>query len=62
MVDPAGARPLARALSADELARAGVHQERGRERIDYILALTAGHDLLHLRQIRRIMAAAPLAT
>ena len=46
-------RLLKRASAAD-LARVGVHSQRGEESIERMLDLYAGHDLLHLRQIRRI--------
>jgi uncharacterized damage-inducible protein DinB len=39
-----------------ELKRVGVHSERGEESIEYLLGLYAGHDLLHRRQIDRILA------
>ena len=39
-----------------ELKRVGVHSERGEESIEYLLRLYAGHDLLHRRQIDRILA------
>lgn len=40
----------------EELARVGVHGERGEESIDRMRRLNAGHDLLHLRQLARIRA------
>jgi hypothetical protein len=49
-------RLLARATAAD-LDRVGVHSERGEESIALMLMMTAGHDLLHLRQIDRIRGA-----
>jgi uncharacterized damage-inducible protein DinB len=49
---------LLRALSAAELARAGRHVERGRESMGLMLPLMAGHDLVHRRQITRIIGAA----
>jgi hypothetical protein len=49
-------RLLSRATPAD-LARVGVHAERGEERIDHVMKLYAGHDLLHLNQIDRIAGA-----
>ena len=51
----ANLRLLARATPAD-LARAGVHAERGEESVGYLCRLYAGHDLLHLNQIARITA------
>ena len=46
---------LARATTAD-LARVGVHAERGEESIGDLCRLYAGHDLLHLNQIAWITA------
>jgi hypothetical protein len=40
----------------EDLARVGVHSERGEESAGYLIGLYAGHDLLHLRQIDRIIA------
>jgi len=41
----------------EDLARVGVHAERGEESLDHLRRLYAGHDLLHLRQIERIRQA-----
>ena len=49
-------RLLERASDAD-LKRVGLHAERGEESLEHMIALYAGHDLLHLRQIERIRAA-----
>lgn len=49
----ANLRLLGRASAAD-LARVGVHAERGEESVAHMIRLYAGHDLLHLRQIERI--------
>jgi uncharacterized damage-inducible protein DinB len=49
-------RLLSRATPAD-LARVGVHTERGDESIAHMIRLYAGHDVLHLRQIARIREA-----
>ena len=46
-----------RVLSEDELARVGVHSERGEESVLDIVRLLAGHDLAHLAQIERTRAA-----
>ena len=43
-----------RRLSEGELARAGMHAERGEETAERLVKLMAGHDLVHLRQIARI--------
>jgi hypothetical protein len=47
---------LIRSLTPDEMQRYGVHAERGPESIDLSSRLLAAHDLLHLRQIDRILA------
>ena len=41
-----------------DLERVAVHAERGEESLAHILRLYAGHDLLHLRQLDRLRAAA----
>ena len=46
---------LYRSLDAGQLARTGVHVERGRETIATWIRLLAGHDLVHRRQIDRIL-------
>lgn len=48
---------LYRALSSDEWARYGMHQERGRETAERLFRMIAGHDLIHFKQIERIKAA-----
>lgn len=45
---------LLRSLSPEDFQRAGVHTERGEETVEHMIALYAGHDLVHLRQIARI--------
>ena len=52
----ANLRLMSRATAAD-LARVGVHVERGEESLGHLRTLYAGHDLLHLRQIARIRTA-----
>jgi uncharacterized damage-inducible protein DinB len=52
----ANLRLLERA-TPDDLERVGVHSERGEESLGHLRRLYAGHDLLHLRQIDRIVAA-----
>jgi hypothetical protein len=49
----ANLRLLGRATPAD-LARVGVHAERGEESVAQMMRLYAGHDILHLRQLERI--------
>ena len=46
---------LYRSLSEAELDRVGLHSERGPESARRLRSLTAAHDLLHLRQIARIL-------
>ena len=46
---------LWRRLSPRELARSGAHDERGRESLEVMLRMTAGHDLSHLAQIVRCL-------
>ncbi len=41
----------------EELQRFGVHSERGKETVAHIIRLYAGHDILHQRQITRILKA-----
>lgn len=46
---------LLRRLEPRDLERAGQHIERGRESLALMLPLMAGHDLVHRRQIERII-------
>jgi hypothetical protein len=46
---------LGRASNAD-LQRVSVHAERGEESLEHMIRLYAGHDLLHIRQLERILA------
>jgi hypothetical protein len=41
----------------EQLQRVGVHAERGEESVAHLLKLYAAHDLLHRRQIQRILDA-----
>jgi hypothetical protein len=50
--------PVWRSVAPAQLARAGVHSRRGPETLGQMLRITAGHDLLHLDQLRRYVAAA----
>jgi uncharacterized damage-inducible protein DinB len=43
-----------------DLDRVGVHAERGEESVHHMMRLYAGHDLVHLAQVRRILAAEPV--
>ena len=44
-------------LGPAELAREGLHSERGPESLGHLLKLMAAHDLVHRRQIDRVLAA-----
>lgn len=44
-------------LAPGDLARIGLHSERGEESAGRLVALMAGHDLVHLRQIARVREA-----
>jgi len=48
---------LYRSLGPRELERAGLHGERGPESVGHIIRLLAAHDLVHRRQIERILEA-----
>lgn len=47
--------PLLRTLTDADLARTGVHGERGPETLASMVRLWAGHDLFHLAQVERIL-------
>ena len=49
---------LWRALTPAERARVGLHSERGPESLDLLIRLMGAHDLVHRRQIDRVLAAA----
>jgi hypothetical protein len=44
-----------RRLGPSELARVGLHSERGPESLEHLMKLMAGHDLVHRRQIDRVL-------
>lgn len=44
-------------LPDEVLDRVGVHAERGDESVRHMIRLYAGHDLVHVAQIRRILSA-----
>jgi len=48
---------ILRRATPDDLRRVMRHSERGEESLDKVLSMYAGHDLLHLAQIRRIRQA-----
>jgi hypothetical protein len=41
-------------LSKNELNRFGIHQERGKETVEFMIRLVSGHDLNHLMQIEAL--------
>jgi len=48
---------LLRLVSKQKLKSAhGIHEERGKETLDYFVRLNAGHDLNHLMQIKRLLS------
>ena len=53
---------LLKTLTAEQWKHHGVHPERGVETIERIVALVAGHDLNHIMQIERIVAAKKAAS
>ena len=52
---------LWRRLTPEQLARVGVHNERGPETLELMRRLSAGHDISHLDQINRYIAAVEAA-
>ncbi len=46
---------LYRALAPASLERVGLHAERGPESVGHIVRMMAGHDLVHRRQLERIL-------
>jgi hypothetical protein len=46
---------LWRDLTPDQLERVGLHAERGSESVRHLLRLMAAHDLVHRRQLDRIL-------
>jgi DinB superfamily len=49
---------LWRSLTPTQRARVGLHSERGPESLDLLLRLMGAHDLVHRRQLDRVLAAA----
>jgi DinB superfamily len=47
---------LLKSLTAEQWKDYGMHAERGKETIEHIVRLAAGHDLNHLKQIEGILA------
>jgi hypothetical protein len=56
-----GLRPanlhVVKQLSPFQLQRAGLHSERGPESVGFLLQLMGAHDLVHRRQIDRVLSA-----
>jgi tRNA-binding protein len=50
---------LLRRVDRSLYARHGMHAERGRETIEHLIRLYAGHDLNHLAQMERLIAQLP---
>jgi uncharacterized damage-inducible protein DinB len=48
---------LLKSLTPEQWKQYGMHAERGKETIEHIVRMFAGHDLNHLQQIERIVAA-----
>ncbi|HWM93887.1 MAG TPA: DinB family protein [Thermoanaerobaculia bacterium] len=48
---------LLRRATPEDMRRVMRHAERGDERLDHMVRLYAGHDVVHLRQIARILQA-----
>jgi hypothetical protein len=46
---------LLASLDKEQWSHYGMHSERGRESIEHIARMTAGHDVNHLRQIEQIL-------
>jgi hypothetical protein len=49
---------LLKRVDPERLAHAGLHQERGRESVEHLMRMFAGHDLNHLAQIERLLSEA----
>ena len=49
---------LLESLAPEQWHDYGVHSERGRESIEHLVRMFAGHDVNHMRQIERILARA----
>jgi hypothetical protein len=49
---------LLRSLTAEQWKDFGMHAERGKESIEHIVCMVAGHDINHLKQVERIVTAA----
>jgi hypothetical protein len=47
---------LLKTLEPEQWKQYGMHAERGRESIEHIVRMGAGHDINHIQQIERILA------
>jgi hypothetical protein len=45
-----------RAVDPALLSNHGIHSERGKETVEHLIRLIAGHDLNHLQQVERLLA------
>jgi hypothetical protein len=48
---------LLKSLTPEQWKHFGMHAERGKESIEHIVRMHAGHDINHLKQVERILAA-----
>lgn len=48
---------LLKSLTPEQWNQHGMHFERGKETIEHVVRMTAGHDMNHLQQIERILPA-----
>ena len=46
---------LLNSLTPEQWSHYGLHAERGKETVERIVSLIAGHDLNHLQQIKRLL-------
>lgn len=44
-----------RGLSAEQMQRHGMHSERGRETLEFMVRMIAGHDVNHIKQVEAIL-------
>jgi hypothetical protein len=51
-----------RRLGPAELERVGMHSERGPESLGHLMKLMAAHDLVHRRQIERVLSQPPVSS
>ena len=49
---------LLKTLTAEQWQHYGIHSERGKESVEHIVRMFAGHDLNHLQQIESILKSA----